>query len=612
MREQLLDYYERELAYMRQMGAQFATKYPRVAGRLLLESDRCEDPHVERLLEGFAFLAARIHLRIDDDVPEITSSLLNILYPSYLRPIPPMTVVECALDPEQGKRTTKLALPAGTSMVTRKNVEGIPCRFRTGYEVDLWPFHLIEGEWRQAERVQSPIYVSGAVSALRLKLKCLPDVSFATLPIQMLRFYLSGETNVVHTLYELLSSNCLDIYLRHPGMPQKTVRIPPESLQPVGFEEEHNLLPHVSRSFSGYRLLQEYFTFPEKFLFLDLHGLDMMHSAGVNEELEIIFLFSRFERPERQQMLELGVNARTFRTGCTPIINLYPQSAEPILVSHKKHEYPLVPDTRHEKRMEIFSIEDVLATNPQTRETVSIDPVYRYRSQTLSDKRRVYWNAVRRANHIGEREPSTIYLSLVDIDGRVTDPNADVLSVRCLCTNHDLPSRLPFGAPEGDFIADGFPAVTMISALRRPTRSYDAPDAKGQLWRLISHLSLNYLSISENGREALQEILRIHNFTDSSYLENQIGGIVKLDSRHHFALVASQFGLSPARGTKVDIHLDEQQFAGGGAFLFAAVLERFLGSYTQMNSFCQLSATSSLRKEPLGQWPPRAGNMVLV
>jgi type VI secretion system protein ImpG len=605
MREQLLEYYERELAYIRQMGAQFASKYPRVAGRLLLEPDRCEDPHVERLLEGFAFLAARIHLRIDDDFPEITSSLLNIVYPAYLRPIPPMTVVECALDPEQGKKTTKFTLPRGTPMVTRKTVDGMPCRFRTGYDVDLWPFDIVEGEWRQPERLQPPIYVPGAVSALRLKLKCLPDVSFASLPIEKLRFYLSGETNVVHTLYELLSTNCLEIHLRHPKMPQRTVRLPVGNLKPVGFEDHESLIPHTRRSFSGYRLLQEYFTFQEKFLFIDLEGLQAMQSAGVNEELEIIFLFSRFERPERQQMLELGVNARTFRTGCTPIINLYPQSAEPILISQKKHEYPVVPDTRHEKSMEIFSIEAVLATNPRTRDTTHIEPVYRYRSETRADDAGVFWNAVRRTNQVGEREPSTLYISLVDLNGKVTDPDADVLSVRCLCTNHDLPSRLPFGAPEGDFIAEGFPALKLITALRRPTCSYDAPDAKGQLWRLVSHLSLNYLSINEDGRDALQEILRLHNFTDSSYLENQVGGI-------HFALVSSQYGLSPARGTKVAVHLDEQQFAGGGAFLFAAVLERFLGQYAQMNSFCQLSATSNLRKEPLGQWPPRAGNMVLL
>jgi len=612
MREELLEYYERELAYMRQMGAQFATKYPRVAGRLLLEPDRCEDPHVERLLEGFAFLAARIHLRIDDDFPEITSSLLNILYPSYLRPIPPMTIVECALDPEQGKKTTKLTIPAGTPMVTRKTVDGMPCRFRTGYDVDLWPFNIVEGEWRQPERLQPPLYVPGAAAALRLKLKCLTDVSFAALPIDRLRFYLSGETNVVHTLYELLSTNCLEILVRHPKDAQKTIRISPDDLQAVGFEDEESLLPYTRRSFSGYRLLQEYFTFQEKFLFFDLRGLEELQFAGFTDEIELIFLFSRFERPERQQMLELGVNARTFRTGCTPIINLYAQSAEPILVSQTKHEYPVIPDTRHEKSMEIYSIEDVVATNPSTRETTRIDPVYLYRSETRVDNGTVYWNAMRRPNKLGEREPSTMYLALVDVDSRVTEPDADVLTVRCMCTNHDLPSRLPFGAPEGDFVAEGFPAVKMITALRRPTASYDAPDAKGQLWRLVSHLSLNYLSLTEDGREALQEILRLHNFTDSSYLENQVGGILDLQSVHHFALVSSQYGLSPARGTKVDIHLDEQQFAGGGAFLFAAVLERFLGSYAQMNSFCQLSATSNLRKEPLGQWPPRAGNMVLL
>ena len=613
MREELLEYYERELAYLRQLGGKFAEKYPRVASRLLLEPDRCDDPHVERLLEGFAFMAARIHLRVDDDFPEVTSALLSIVAPHYLRPIPSMSVVECQVDPEQGKQTAGQTIPAGTSLATKRLVDGQPCRFRTAYPVELWPFTVGQCEWRQPERLSDPVRVPGAVGVLRLQLQCSRDVLFNQLNPGKLVFHLTGESNVVHTLYELLCRNCMTVLVRNPQQRGgKTVSISPSRLRAMGFEENESLLPYPKRSFDGYRLLQEYFTFSEKFLFFELSGLDAIAEAGCGAEAEILFCFSRFERPERNQDLESGVSLRTLRLGCTPVVNLFSQVAEPILVTQTKHEYQVIPDARRQDTTEIHSIDEVMAANTSRRESFPIAPLYSYRYQARSEDARAYWHAVRRRNEVGEREPSTMHISLVDIDGVLTEPNADVLTVRCSCSDFDLPSRLPFGAEDGDFMAEEFPAIRQITALRRPSPSYDPPRAKGQLWRLVSQLSLNYLSLSEEGTSALQEILRLHNFTDSSYLENQIGGISKLGSRPHFAIVQSAYGTLPARGTRVEIEFDERQFVGGGVYLFANVLDRFLGSYTSINSFCQLAARTSQRKEPLGEWTPKAGYKPLI
>ncbi len=613
MREELLEYYERELAYLRQLGGKFAEKYPRVASRLLLEPDRCDDPHVERLLEGFAFMAARVHLRIDDDFPEVTSALLGIVAPHYLRPIPSMTIVECQVDPEQGKQTAGQTMPAGTSLATRRLVDGQPCRFRTAYAVDLWPFTVGECEWRQPERLSDPVRVPGAAGVLRVQLQCARDVLFSQLNPPKVAFHLAGESNVVHTLYELLCRNCIAILVRNPQQRGgRTVSIPLSLLRAMGFDEHEALLPYPRRSFDGYRLLQEYFTFSEKFLFFELAGLQAIAEAGCGGQAEILFCFSRFERPERSQDLETGVSARTLRMGCTPVVNLYSQVAEPILITHAKHEYPVIPNARRQETMEVHSIDEVMAANTSRRESIRIDPLYAYRYQARSGSNRVYWHALRRKNEVGEREPSTMELSLVDVDGTMTEPNAEVLTVRCSCSDFDLPSRLPFGLEEGDFTAEDFPAIRWITALRRPTPSYDPPQAKGQLWRLVSQLSLNYLSLTEEGTGALQEILRLHNFTDSSYLENQIGGIVRLGSRPHFAIMQSAYGNLPARGTRVEVEFDERQFVGGGVYLFANVLDRFLGSYTSINSFCQLAARSSQRKEALGEWPPKAGYKPLI
>jgi len=613
MREELLEYYERELAYLRQLGGKFAEKYPRVASRLLLEPDRCDDPHVERLLEGFAFMAARIHLRVDDDFPEVTSALLGLVAPHYLRPIPSMSVVECQVDPEQGKQTAGQVMPAGTAIATKRHVDGQPCRFRTSYPVELWPFTISECDWRQPERLSDPVRIPGATNVLRLRLQCARDVDFKQIGPRKLVVHLNGDLKVVHTLYELLCRNCFSILVRNPQQRgAKAVNISPAKLRAMGFEESESLLPYPKRSFDGYRLLQEYFTFSEKFLFFELSGLEAIREAGCGEQAEILFCISRFEHPERSQDLETGVSARTLRLGCTPVVNLYSQVAEPILVTHTKHEYNVIPNVRRQLTEEIFSIDEVLASNTSRRDSIPLEPLYSYRFQARKESARSFWHAIRRRNELGEREPSTMHISLVDIDGVLASPDVEVLTIRCLCTDFDLPSRLPFGLEDGDFLAEEFPSVRQITAMRRPTQSYDPPRVKSQLWRLISQLSLNYLSLSEEGVQALQEILRLHNFTDSSYLENQIGGIVKLAFSPHFAIMQSAYGNLPARGTRVEIEFDERQFVGGGVYLFANVLDRFLGCYTSINSFCQLAARTSQRKEMLGEWQPKAGYKPLI
>ncbi len=615
MSEELLEYYERELTYLRQMGGEFARKYPRVAQRLLLDGDACEDPHVERLLEGFAFMAARVHRRIDDDFPETSEALLNMIYPAYLRPIPAMTVVECMSDPAQGKKTAGARVPRGTAMVTKATVDGMPCRFQTAYDVDLWPFSVAEAEWRQPERLQYPVRAGGevqAVAAARLHLRCFQDVVFEGLPLSRLRFYLSGDLSVVYNLYEMFSANCIEIQLRDPKNRARVLSLGPEQITMVGFEKNESVIPHERRSVEGHRLLQEYFALPEKFLFFDLGGLEALGETGFGDEAEIIFLFSRFERPDRQQVMELGVSARTFRLGCTPIINIFPQTAEPILLSQTRHDYTVVPDGRHSAMMEIFSVNEVIAANPKLRQSVVLEPVNAHRHQTRDQKELAFWSASRHMNQIGEREPSTLTISIVDLDGQIKNPEADVLTVRCTCTNFDLPSRFSFGSADGDLEAIGQAAAKTVIVLRRPTPSFDPPQGRGQVWRLISLLSLNYLSLSEEGRTAMQEILRLHNFTDSSHLENHVGSIQQMECAPHFALVQSDYGLAPARGTKVRLDLDEQQFAGGGVYLFAAVMDRFLASYASMNSFSQLTVRTNLRKEVMRTWSPRAGTKVLL
>jgi type VI secretion system protein ImpG len=613
LRDELLSYYERELTFLRQMGAEFADKYPKIASRLLLESDRCEDPHVERLLEGFALLAARVHLKIDDEFPEITQALLNIVYPHFIRPIPSMTVVQFDLDPEQGKLSTGYPVPRG-SLLYSKPVEGVPLKFQTCHDLTLWPVETTLAEWKTPDRLQPAVRAAQGVAAVRVELQCLPDVTFDALEMDRLRFYLSGESNLVHTLYELLCNNCSEILVRaRDGSDQpKTIALSRDQLQPVGFSHREALLPYPKRSFVGYRLLQEYFAFPEGFFFFDLKGLLPVWNAGFKDKVELIFLISRFERPERQQTLELGLSAKTFRLGCTPAVNLFPQTAEPILLDRTRFQYAVTPDVRRQAYLETFSIDEVVGASARSHELVAFEPLFSYKHSNTLEKGKAFWYASRRASNKADDQGTEVDLALMDLSGSPAFPDADTLTVRLTCTNRDLPSRVPFGSEDGDFELEGATAISRIIALRKPTPTLRPPLRRDAFWPMISQLSLNYLSLVDEGKNALQELLRLYNFTGSVHSERQIEGISRLSSRRHFARVLSENGISLVRGTRVEIEFDEDQFVGGGTFLFAAVVERFLGHYVSMNSFSQLVARTLQRKEVMREWPPRSGEKVLL
>ena len=611
MREELLTYYERELSFLRQMGAEFAQKYPKIASRLSLESDRCEDPHVERLLEGFAFLAARTHLKIDDEFPEITNALLSTLYPHYLNPVPSMTVVEFQPDPQHGKLTTGLSVPRGTMLYSRP-VEGVPCKFSTCYDTMIWPVSIAEGAWVTPDRIRPPLKASDCTAAIRLVVQCAPDVKLAALKLKKLQFFLSGESSLTHTIYELLCNNCPRILLRDPGSKQEPIILEPRQLRPMGFEEDESMLPYTRRSFAGYRTLHEYFTFPEKFLFFELNGLEALEGF-TGDKVEILFLMSSFERTERRGTLETGITPRTFRLSCSPAINLFPQTAEPILVDQTKYEYPVTPDVRRRFASEIITIDRVVCTHPQTREVRDFEPFYSHRHGiTASDKGERFWYATRRSSGVRDEDRTDMYLTLVDLSGTPMRPEGDTVTVYCTCSNYTLPSRVSFGNESGDFELEGASPIRKIVAIRKPSPTLRPPSERGAHWRLMSHLSLNYLSLVEEGKEALQGILQLYNFSQSRDLQNQIAGITKLDSTKRVAYVMSDHGLAATRGVRVDMMLDEDQFVGGGVFLFASIVEHFLGSYVSMNSFSQLNVGTLQRKEVLREWPPRAGRSILI
>jgi type VI secretion system protein ImpG len=336
-----------------------------------------------------------------------------------------------------------------------------------------------------------------------------------------------------------------------------------------------------------------------------------MKDRGFSHRIEMIFLLSRFEGEELRQRLELGIKARTFRPCCVPIVNLFPITANPIELDQVKYEYRVEPDKQRPYAAEIFSIDQV-ASQGDDREPVYFQPFYSFRHGGEGIKKQTLWVANRRPSNRPGDEGTEIDISLVDLGLNPSHPPGDTLTVWTTCTNRDLPARLPFGNESGDFTMQSGAPIKSIVALVKPTAPFRPRVGKGIQWRLISHLSLNYLSLVQGGTEALQEILRLYNFNDTAYAEELVAGIANVKSSPHFARVVSANGIAFARGTHVEIEVDEERFVGGGAYLFLSVIENFLGLYSSLNSFSQLTATSRQRKGVIRRWPPRAGRRILM
>lgn len=607
MSDELLPYYDRELAFVRRLGAEFAEAHPKIAGRLRLSPDTAEDPHVERLIEAFAYLNARLRHKLDDDFPELSDAMLSVLYPHYLSPIPSLAIVQFVLDRSQGELTAGYAVPRETLLETEP-VDGQPCRFRTCYPVTLWPVELCQAGLA-ARPFAAPVtpFSASAAAVLRIRLQCLSnDVTFAALTLDRLRFYLKGQAQHVYALYELLFNNVLGIALAASPQDPQPALLAPECIEPVGFERDQGLLPYTPRSFVGYRLLTEYFSFPEKFLFFDLAGLGNGALAPAGRTLDVYCYLDR-SLPD----LEQNITADSFQLGCTPAINLYPQRAEPIALTHTESEYRVVPDARRPRSCEVYSIDRVSATSPAD-ETREFSPFYSVRHASAGNPQKAFWHAVRRPAS-GVDPGTEVYLSLLDLQFDPAAPADWTLDVQTTCLDRDLPHRLPFGEGEPRLRLPGGAPLQRIACLTRPTRTLRPALRRGALWRLISHLSLNHLSLAngEQGADALREILKLYDFADSAQTRAMLDGILDVHSRR---IVGRAGGGRPGfcRGVEVTVHFDETRFAGSGVYLFACVLERFLGLYCSVNSFSRLVATTNMREGELRRWAPRAGETVLL
>ena len=607
MSDALLPYYNRELDAIRALAAEFATANPKIAGRLRLAENAVDDPHVARLLEGVAFLAARVHHRLDDEFPELTDAMLGVLYPHYLAPTPSCAIVQFTSRPD-------LMVPAEIPRdlpLDAEPVRGETCRFRTAYPVTLWPIE-VESVRLSGLPLAAPANprAAGAVAVLRIGLKCVSaEASFTQLGVDRLRFFLRAASNISIPLYELLCRHAVGIALADGPNDPTPVLVPPGAIEPVGFAAEEALFPWPARSFAGFRLLSEYFAFPEKFLFLDIGRLDAKTLVSGGNRMEIFIYLDR-SIPE----LERAVGNDALVLGCTPIVNLFPQQCEPVALTHTATEYRIEPNVRRTGALEVWSVTRVRESRPDGSFR-PWEPFYR-----LADGGREtgdtggFFHTARR-HSAAPLTGSDVFLAPFDPSFDAERTADAVLSVDALCTNRNLPADLPFGGGHPALkLVEGVAAIGRLACLTAPTVPLRAPLRERGFWRLVSHLSLGHLSVvgGEAGAGALKEVLRLYDLRDTPETRAVIDSLLAVSSRPGTARVPGERAGSFCRGLDVTLEFDARVWQVSGLYLLAAVLDRFLALHATINSFVRTRVVLRGRPGAAASWPARAGGRVLL
>jgi type VI secretion system protein ImpG len=603
--DDVLAYYQRELAYLRHGGIEFARRYPKVANRLDYGGGESQDPHVERLIESFAFLAARLQRNIDSEFPEIPTALLSVLYPHLVAPVPSMAVAHFAVDAAQARAAQGFVIPRHTAVfaeTTGPQRDRLTCRFRTGYPVTLWPIEVGNADLAPADDYDFLDARPEVGAVLRLKLQCQGQWSFTDVVPPRLRFFIRAESGTAGAIYELLFNELVGVAVMPDGKKMPTFELAPEVLEPVGFSLEDGLLPYPDNAHLGYRLIQEYFIFPEKFHFFDLTRLTPL---GPHKSVELLFLLRT--NPQRR----LGINRRSFMLGATPIVNLFPKTTEPIRIDQTKTEYLLVPDNRWERSTEIHSILKVSATSDVADDSRTYQPYFSYDHHSSMRGQAAFWTARRQPTARADMLGTDMLLSFLDLDFAPTRPPSQTVFAHTLATNRGLAEHI---APETRLEIEIDAPISGVACLGKPTRQITPPFAGDTLWRLISHLSLNQLSLGQGERSlvALREILRLYAGIDGGTVDKQIQGLRSLASRPVVRRFGQEGWRGFCRGTEVELGVDETLYVGANAFLLSAVLSRFFGLYGAANSFTQLVLKSAQRDGIWKTWPPMAGERIVL
>ncbi len=573
-------YFQNELGNLRELGAEFARRYPAVAPML---SGMSTDPDTERLLEGVAFLTAMLRQRLDDDFPEIIQELFQLIWPHYLRPVPSTSIVD--FSPKSGLKQT-VRVPRGVQLASEP-VEGTPCFFATCYDVDVHPLVLEKATFEEKAGKSPTIRLGFALQGVQLD-EWRPET---------LRLHLTGDSSQSSDIYLLLSRYVKRIVLTPEGGGESCL-LHPDKLKPAGFGSEDALLPYPTQAFPGYRIIQEYFILPEKFLFLELEGFHQWKNRGSASQFEICFELKDipFARPR--------VRKDNFALAATPVINLFSHDADPIRMDHRKSEYLVRPAGSNDRNFQVYTIESVTGYVQGTAQERVYTPFEMFSPNPDADP--TFHMSIRQSP---VRQGFDFYLSVAYPPGS-GEPPPETLSIGLQCTNGVAPEGLQIGDIRNP--TSSTPEFVEFRNIIPPTAAIVPQLGRNLHWKLLSHLCLNYRSLAS--AENLKALLELYNFEENrdrpAFLANQkkVAGIEEVSTRTSDRLVDRVI----MRGREIRLNLRQDNFAGvGDLFLFGSVLDHFLGLYASLNTYTQLTVKEALKGE-VYQWPPRIGVHPLI
>ncbi|WP_166819895.1 type VI secretion system baseplate subunit TssF [Thalassoroseus pseudoceratinae] len=627
MNAELLGLYNQELRHLRLMGGEFARDYPKIAGRLGLDQFQCADPYVERLLEGFAFLSARVQHKINSEYPQFTQHLLDVIYPEYLAPVPSTTIVHFTPDPTR-KLAQGIPLPRGTVMrAPETQAGGTRCEFRTAHDVTLWPLEIGAAEYAPRGGFADQLPVTNGVQAvLRLQLNTIDGGSFERLNLDRLPIFLKGNSHAL--LLEQLCANAIGVVVR-PVQTAKPIQpipattantseviLPPSAISLPGMEDENALLPQRENAFSGFRLLREYFACPERFHFFELDGLEQAVESCAATQLEVLFLFDQF-----QSSLERSIRQDDFSLFCTPAINLFSKRPGRIHLNHGQTEHHLIPDRMRPLDYEVYAVQKVTGIGSREDIVQEFLPFYSADQSRLDSPQDAYFSVRRRLrqnSHIANatrkphRKGSEVFLSLVDANEAPYSSDIQTLSVETLCTNRHLCDELPIGTRTMELTLDQYAPILSVRCVHGPTSAQDSLAlANPELgWRLINHLSMNHLALTshdpQRNANVLRDTLALYGDVSLPAVQKQIRGITALETESVTERLPLPGPLAFGRGSRLTVTCDEESFVGASAFLLTAVLEQFFTRLSSINSFTQTVLKTHQRGEVM-RWAPRIG-----
>lgn len=609
--DELLQYYERELGTLHAHNQAFARRYPAIAGALGILGGDMGDPHLARMLQAFAMFNARTAKRLADGFGAFSETLLEVNFPHYLRPFPACAIAR--IDNDLAAVSELAVIPRGTLMHAAEH-QGVACKFTTAYDVAVAPLRLSEVRFHSIVAAPPAVRLPpdlGAAISITLEATgatCTLD----GLPLSMLRLFLDGEPAFCATLRDSLFLRARCAYVEVDGVWQALDAVP---LHPVGFAIEDALMPARAASHPAYRLLGEWFAFPDKFNFvdLDLAALRPLLPPACRR-CTVHLLLADVQADTDIARILRPLSARHLVPGCTPVVNLFRQAANPVRLTHTSAEHVLLPSVRQAHCYDIHSVDSVQVLG-ETAQGATLDtfhPFYSMRHGEAGGRQGRYW-VTRRDEDMALSHPGyDMRIAFVDGAMQPLHDATQTVSIMLTCSNRDLPSRLVFGNAAGDLRHDGVASALPVRLLRKPGAPCRFPSGAASHWRLIAQLSLNHQSLNEQGLPLFKQILELYNLPGSASAARQIAGLTGLRQRAASTWLHDAAGGSLVFGIDVLLSVDEEAFVGSGLHAFAQVIERFLGLYVHLASFTRLIVLSQKTGKELLCCLPRNGNQTLV